>query len=303
MGAGFDALSNSRLGQGVALGVGRALPRRAGHGAVSLVAGRLSADRSSEMYRAFASNRWVLEGGGMTAEELDAAVRATVTTVGMGLFDLYRAIATKGSWERYVRLMPSAAYYAEQQANGEHPYMIAGPHTAGFDIGIRGVALAGLKMQVLSVPDPNDAYEWQNERRKEAGLDVTPISGASMRQALRALNQGRSVATGIDRPVPGERHKVRLFGREAALPTVHVRLAAKAGVPVVVLCILRAEDGVYEVHASDPIHMESRKGTAEETILNAERVIAVAEGHLKAAPNQWAMPHVLWPEALDELPF
>ncbi|MDA3936397.1 MAG: lysophospholipid acyltransferase family protein [Actinomycetota bacterium] len=300
MGAGFEALSNSRIGQGVALGVGRALPQRAGHGVVSLVARRLSTDRESGMYRAFASNRWVLEGGGMTAQELDSAVRETITTVGTGLFDLYRAMAIGSDWQSQVRLTPLAAEYAAQQAGGEHPYMLAGPHTAGFDIGIRGVALAGLKMQVLSVPDPNAGYEWQNARRAEAGLEVTPISGASMRAALCRLKEGKSVATGLDRPVPGEKHRVRMFGREAALPTIHVRLALKAKVPVVLLCVLCADDGVYEVHASPPIEMVFTGG--DDVVENAERVMRIAEDFLRRAPHQWAMPHVIWPDAVDELP-
>ncbi len=300
MGAGFESLSNSRIGQGIALGVGRALPQKLGHGVVSFAAGRLSSDRDSEMYRAFASNRWVLEGGGMTAEELDSAVRETITTVGTGLFDLYRAMAIGGDWRRHVRLMPLAAEYAAQQAEGGHPYVLVGPHTAGFDIGTRGIALAGLEMQVLSVPDPNGGYEWQNERRAEAGMNVTPISSASMRSALRRLRDGKCIATGLDRPVPGEKHRICMFGREAELPTIHVRLALKARVPVVLLCTLRAPDGIYELHASPPIDMIATDG--DDVVVNAERVMKHAEEFLLSAPHQWAMPHVIWPDAVNELP-
>jgi len=127
------------------------------------------------------------------------------------------------------------------------------------------------------------------------------VSGsfAALRQALRHLRQGGIVLTGIDRPVPAPRVCPRFFGRPAALPTHHVSLAVKAGVPVMFMVPVLRSDGKYHVQTSEAIEMVHHPDRATEEILNAERVLGVAERFIRKDPQQWSISLPVWPQALD----
>ena len=62
-------------------------------------------------------------------------------------------------------------------------------------------------------------------------------------------------------------------------------------------------DGIYHIVASDPIEMQLIPDRENEMILNAEKVLSVAEGFIRQAPHQWAMFYPVWPNAQKELPF
>jgi len=48
--------------------------------------------------------------------------------------------------------------------------------------------------------------------------------------------------------------------------------------------------------------MESYPDRHQEIILNAERVLSIAEAAIRRAPQQWAMFYPVWPEMLDKMP-
>jgi phosphatidylinositol dimannoside acyltransferase len=112
------------------------------------------------------------------------------------------------------------------------------------------------------------------------------------------------VLTGIDRPLPNgdSKYRAHFFGRLASLPVFHIRLALKHKLPIVVLGACRQPDGRYCVWASEPIAMQPDADLVQETVSNAERILAVISGYIRRAPDQWAMYYPVWPEALDQMP-
>ncbi|HZL07034.1 MAG TPA: lysophospholipid acyltransferase family protein [Coriobacteriia bacterium] len=288
---GFESLSNSRFGIGLALGVSRATPPSVGHWLARGVAGRLVRNPDSPMIRAYRANQWMASGRTLSGEELDDAVRETIATSGRFLYDVYhlpegreplmRAIVVNDDFERLLR------------APDNGPVVFAGVHLGNFDLMGWALSYSGLKAQTLSVSDPNGGYQWQNELRKKAGMEITPVSIEALKQAARCLRDGGSVLTGLDRPQPdvAEDRRPRFFGEPSNAPLLHVRLAMRAKVPVVVLSSFLRPDGRYEAIASDPIPMESA-----DQIENAERCLSFAEQIIRRAPTQWAMPHAVWPQ-------
>lgn len=246
------------------------------------------------MVRAIRSNQWVASGMTLSGEALDRAVVDTLSMSGRFLYDIYHLprrpeallakVAVNDAFERFLRDTPGG------------PHVFVGVHLGNFDLVGQALGISGWRVQVLSIADPNGGYQWQNEMRRESGLDMTPVTMESLKKAARRLAEGGSVLTGLDRPLPEADLKPRFFGHPAQLPVLHVRLAMRAKAPLVVLSALMREDGMYELQASDPMPMPGSVKNDDDVMANAERALAFAEKLITSSPRQWAMPHAVWPD-------
>lgn len=293
----LESLASSRIGMSMARGLGRAVPRVMADRVISLAASRFLADADLDLVRASRVNQWVVSGGTLAGAALDAAVRANVLEMARLLYDLYHVLGDRRAEDAAVVIDDEFQALLELERSGAGPFVYVGAHLGNFDIVGRALGFHGWHMQILSVPEPTDAYRWQNELREEAGHTLTPVSLDALKTAARGLAEGRSVLTGLDRPLPRpDKVMPVFFGRPAPLPLLHVRLAMKAGCPVIVLAAPRAADGRYRLAASPPIPMEPGPQTPERLAVNAERCLAYVEQWVTAAPELWAMPHVVWPD-------
>lgn len=290
----FEALAKSRFGMKMALGVGRLVPPALASGAVDFATDRI-ARGDAEVWRAARANQYVVSGCTLTGAALDAAARENVRSQARTLYDLYHSLGRPSAEQAIFEHTDGFDELLECDASAG-PFVYVGVHLGNFDLIGRLLSLAGWRVQVLSVPDPNGGYEWQNEVREQAGFEMTPVSLESLKQAGRRLEGGKSILTGLDFPMPEpDKVRPRFFGHEASLPLLHVRLAMRARVPVIVITAPRMADGRYRLFASDPIPMEEGRG---DQVLqgNAERCLAVAERWIAERPEQWAMPHLVWPD-------
>ena len=121
--------------------------------------------------------------------------------------------------------------------------VLAGLHMLGFDLGLQWLSLAQFKPLVLTIPNPQGGRQIEFDTRRKAGLKMVPGSVKGLLQALRFLQQGGMVMTGIDHPAPENNPRPRFFGLPAALPTHYIYLALKAHVPVVVVGSRLEKDG------------------------------------------------------------
>ena len=178
------------------------------------------------------------------------------------------------------------------------------PHLSNFDMVGRATVLNGFPLHILSYPQPPGGYRWQNDLRALPGLHVTPLTVGALREASTTLRSGGTVVTGADRPLPEleSKYQPRFFGRAANLPVFYVRLALKHHLPIVVTGMFRKPDGCYLVVSSDPIPMISHPDLVQETVQNAEFVLAVVANFIQREKDQWAMFYPVWPEILDDMP-
>lgn len=291
----LESLSRSRVGMRMALGVGRAVPKRAANRLVEFAANRMSAT-GSETWRAARSNQYVISGRTLTGDALNEAARCNVRHMASFLYDLYHVIGNTEA-EKAMVLHDEDFHEFVERDRIDGPFVYVGVHLGNFDLVGRVLGHAGWQLQVLSVPDPHGAYQWQNDMRNQVGMHVTPVSLESMKQASRRLEQGGSVLTGLDRPLP-EPDKVKpiFFGHPSPLPLLHVRMAMRAKVPVIAFTTPRMPDGRYRLLNSGPISMQGEKPTPEALLANAERCLEPAERWIREFPQQWAMPHAAWPD-------
>ena len=279
----------------VAVAAARTIPRPLATRTVSFAAERLARSRTSALAHAARVNQYVVSGGTLTGEALEAAVRENLRQMALFLYEFYRVLGDAEAEDAAV-VRDDAFHAFIERERTQGPFVYVGVHHGNFDLVGRVLGRAGWHMQTLSVPDPSGSYQWQNEVREEAGFEVAPISVASLKEAARRLQAGRSVLTGADRPMP-EPDKVEpnFFGHPAPLPLLHVRLAMRAGVPVVAMTGRRTPEGLYRLVSSEPVPMIGGRPTPDVLRANAEAVLVEPERWIAETPEQWSMPHVVWP--------
>jgi lauroyl/myristoyl acyltransferase len=201
-----------------------------------------------------------------------------------------------------VEFTPRALELIENSRQSKKGAIVAGVHLSNFDLVAQAAALRGLRAVGLSLPEPDEAVEWQHKYRRRSGIEILPASMANIRQVIERLQAGETVLTGIDRPQNGLKYHPRFFGRQAHLPVHYIHIGLKAHVPLVVMAAIWGADNVYHILSSDDIQLEHFPDHQEEIQINSERVLQIAESFILQAPLQWASFHPVWPEILNEVP-
>lgn len=289
----------------VRLGVflGKVLTRQAGYKLASWAGKWIAAHPSYKMVKAVKANQWIVMDGKIDHSGLNEQTKQVFQSAGRSLFDFFHYISQPDKLFNIVKMSPKAEA-ALTRIRANLPTIILVPHLSNFDLMGYALALMGIKVQVLSFPMPNSAYKMQNKLREQAGVVVTPMSLTAFREAKVRLNNGGTVVTGLDRPIPGEKeekYRPRFFGREANLPVIHIRLAKETKSAIYVMGCVAHDDLTYYLECSDPIFVEAKEDLTDETIENAERVLHEAEKLIRQVPQQWAMFYPVWPEVNDEI--
>lgn len=291
----FQSIINSRFGVGLAMGLGRYTPLRLGYPIARYAANQISRRAQLGIVKAVRANQAVV-GGDLSSAELERRVNETFTQTAYCLYDLYHNLWNPAAINDLLEWSPGIDALVKSRQNASQGLTIVGVHMSNFDFVAQAASMRGLRALSLGLPNPGGGYQWQNDLRKEAGFVIVPASVAALRQATKLLEQGGTVMTGIDRPLPESKYLPRFFGKPAALPVMHVVLALKTQTPVIVAAAFRDERGCYHIEISEPILMQPYPDRQEEIVRNAETVLEAAEGFIRRAPTQWSMFYPVWPE-------
>ena len=279
-------LFSPRLGYQIAYGLAEQIARRS----------------NSDLVQAIRANQWVVNGEVLKGDALDRLVHKTLRNAARSLFDLYHYSHDFEATRRLIVFDASFDVIAQRPEFAERGLLIAGLHLSSFDLVLQWLSRDGLRPLVLTIPEPTRGRRMEYEIRKRTGMNLVAASVGALRQAVKYLQQGGMVLTGIDRPIEKPEVSPRFFGRPAALPTHHIFLAIKAHVPIVITVAYLQEDGKYHVFTSDLIEMDSCPNPKEVLLQNAEKVLAIAERFIRRAPQQWSVPLPVWPQIVSQIP-
>ena len=299
----LETLFNSRTGLTLGLAL-CSLPPGIGYPAARWVGHWLSARKHNLSVRAVRSNQWVIHSGNISAVELDKLVTGTFQSTAVSLYEFWHYFRDPQAIKNMVEFHPGFIACFERARQAKTGLLLVVPHISNFDLIGRSTVLNGYPLHVLSYPNPSGMYQGQNQLRELPGLTVTPMAIEALRLASETLRSGGTVLTGIDRPLPNPdgKYMPRFFGKPAAMPVFHIRLALKHKLPLFVVGGVRKPDGRYFVWASDPVEMVPHPDLLQETVQNAEAVLEVAAGFIRQAQEQWAMFFPVWPEAMQHMP-
>lgn len=298
----LQSIINSPFGVGLASFIGRRIPPSVGYRIASLAAEGIASRRQSRLVRGIRINQWMIRGGNLDKEALDQAVCDNLESIAHSLYSLYHYIDNPQAINDLVDLNPVARNLVERPEFGERGLMLVGLHLSNFDLVLQSMCKQGLKAFVLTIPDPQGGHRMEYEMRKRTGMNLVPASVSALRNAVKYLEQGGVVLTGIDRPIPDPKARPTFFGRASSLPIHHIYLAMKVSVPVMVIAARLGRDGCYHVTTSEPIEMESYADHEIGSVRNAERVLKEAEKFILQAPEQWNMSLPVWPDLMEGVP-
>lgn len=234
--------------------------------------------------------------------ELERTIRQIFYYFLRSYYDLFRALRLP--YEELVASVhlpePFRELMAPEGREGR-PLILVVAHIGNFDLAGQVVARYTSDMQVLSLPDPHAGFRSLNTLRERGGARITPLSPAALRQAIKTLRGGGVVVIGGDRPVSGLDEPVSFFGRQARVPSGHVRLALRSDALVVVACCaLDPETEQYMLVYQEPLRMLHTGNREEEVALNMRRILDSLESMIRDWIDQWMMFVPVWPELLEE---
>lgn len=293
-----DFFSSRIVTQG-GIRLAQVMPRWAGYGLVRFAAA-LIARTQPELYHVVQANLRQVLGPSATPEELADKTQAVFAHAGQTYYDFFHALDFEADQiAREITVPPEmVAMVRDEMAQG-HGCLLLGAHISNFDLGILALGTHGLPIQALSLPDPNEGFTILNRLRAKWGLEVTPISSQSLRQAIRRLKEGGLVLTGFDRPIPDDQHLIPFFGRPAYFALGPARLAVMTRAKVFMGCCHYEAGQGYVMHAQ-PIEMVYTGNRQNDIETNACRMAEVLEGYVRQHPEQWLMFHPFWPHGESE---
>lgn len=298
----FQGFLNSRRAGTWALSLSRSVPPRFGYPLAYFLADRITARPQMDLVQAVRANQWVVGGGGLSSSQLDQVVRDTLRHTAHSFYTLFRYIDNPAQLQSLVDFSPQADMLVERSQQGKQGLIVVGVHMGNFDLVLQATAMRGLRALGLSLPQANETIEWQHSFRRQAGVEILPASLGNLRQAIRHLQAGGTVLTGVDRPMQEVKYRPRFFGRPAMVPVHYVNLALKARVPLIVMTSILGSDGVYHILSSDLLEMQTHLDRRTEILNNAEMVLEIVADFIRQEPHQWTIFQPVWPEAIPELP-
>jgi lauroyl/myristoyl acyltransferase len=253
------------------------------------VARRLVSQKDSAMIRAVRSNQAVIRDLPFDAPELDDAVFEVIQNAARGYADWYRA--THGGPQvvkASIDIDPQLIEYFDQARIEKRGLMIVGAHMSSFNIMLLALGAFGYPIQALSYANVQGGVHVDNAVRRRFGLNLTPISPKSLKEAIRRLKSGGLVMTAADRPDVGG-------------DIGPARLAVATGSRVLVGMIQTMGSNKYRAVASPPIEPVIT-GNRERDILHlAQQYINLIEDYIRERPGEWLMFLPIWPGEIPPL--
>ncbi len=170
-------------------------------------------------------------------------------------------------------------------------------HYGAFDYVGQIIWLHGYSLTLLTartVPEFVDAAI--SHLRGSRGARMEPATPGGLRRTLSALKRGELIGIVADRDFFQNGKQVTFFGRRTTLPPGPIRIARDSGAPIIPTFARREGDGFY-MEVEEPFMVPKTNDVEADVQRGLERLVAVFERHLRAAPDQWVMFQRVWTEA------
>ncbi|MGA9531082.1 MAG: lysophospholipid acyltransferase family protein [Anaerolineales bacterium] len=295
------SLATSRVGPLLGILMGRLLPSRLAVRLADRLAAWAAYRPESQVVRAVRANQAVVRGWSLTDPRLNEAVFRVFKNAAHGYLTFFRGLARGrdrlGAACKVDPLLVDNLRRAREQGRG---VFVVGPHMGNFDIALVALHQLDFDPLVLTYRNPRGSYLADNAIRQSYGVELTPISIRSLREAFVRLKRGGMVLTLVDRP-DSQGEQVDFFGRSARLPLGHARLALRAGGLIQVGAALKDGDRGYRIEAGELIDPQRRTNESEPAAARriAEQIAGGMEPFIRRRPDEWLMFLPVWPDALS----
>lgn len=289
---------NSRLGPWLGIVLGKILNQKQAYALADWISGKAANLRGSELMRGLRANQAVIRNMAFGDPRLDQIVREVLRTAGRGYADWYLAMARGPEAVRESIDFEQGLLERIQDAlQDKQGLVLAGAHMSSFNLLLLKLGVLNLPIQALSYAQPRGAVHVDNAVRLKFGVDLTPISVRSLREAFRRLREGGAVMTAVDRPDVGG-DVLTFFGRPARLPVGHARLALRTGARVLIGVTETIGPGKYLVKGSPFVEPEPTGDEEKDIHRLAQRVLSWLERYIREKPSDWLVYLPVWPDVI-----
>ena len=227
---------------------------------------------------------------GLSGEKLNALTRENFRCFSRMLADYFLCAG-----EHAIRandLLESAEgweHLAAARDAGRGTILVTG-HLGHWELGGLLLALRGLRMTVVTLPEPSHALtRWRGACRQRLGIGTIPVGPGhdfAFVEMLRTLRGNGVLAMLVDRPYGGTGVAVRQFGHATQYSSAAAMLAHHTGATVLPATVLRLPDHRYRAVTCPPVPMHT--GPLREVMQeNTQRIADVFEILIRAHPEQW----------------
>jgi KDO2-lipid IV(A) lauroyltransferase len=130
-----------------------------------------------------------------------------------------------------------------------------------------------------------------NRARSAMGLQLVPTQ--TPLAVIRALREGKVFGLLADRAITGVGERVPFFGHEALIPSAHVALGLRTGVPVIPAFSLRV-DRALVASFEPPLELRSTGDRAADVRAGVAQWAGVLESYIGRFPDQWTVFERVW---------
>jgi lauroyl/myristoyl acyltransferase len=145
--------------------------------------------------------------------------------------------------------------------------------------------------------EPRELFEWYRDTRARLGISVLTLTAPGIRKVIQALHEKEMVITAIDRDITGTGHLMDFLGRPAPIPLGTAAIALKLGTPLLPVCVYRLPDDTYMAEAAPHVLAQSTGDKKADEIRVTKELIVQIEGFIRRHPEQWHVPHRIFPGA------
>jgi lauroyl/myristoyl acyltransferase len=227
---------------------------------------------------------------GRTGVELDDLVAENARQFSLMLADYFlcsgngctRAGQLVTEWEGWEHLQASLN-------RGKGTILITG-HLGHWELGGQILALRGLPMTVVTLPEPTDELtQWREAERRRLGIKtiaVGPGHDFAFVEMLRVLRNNGCLAMLVDRPYSGTGMEVKQFGHATQFSTAAAMLAHHTEASIIPAFVFRKPCTTYGAFAGEPIYQA--KGDLRQTLApNVQNIATLFETLIRKYPEQW----------------
>lgn len=292
-------VATSRLGPLIGVLIARVLPRGPSAWLTDRLADWAAAKPENHAVRAVRANQAVVRDWSERDPRLNNVVLRVFRNAARGYLAFFRGMARgRDALEATCSVEPALVDVLKEAEAAGRGVMMVGPHMGNFDIALLALHQHGLKPMLLSLRNPRGSVLVDNAIRRHYGIELTPITPQSLRQALNRLRSGGLVLTLVDRP-DSSGEWLTFFGRSTRLPTGHARLAQATGALLQLAYAVQVGDGSYQVKMGetiDPLALEAN--TKSDAVRQLAQAVAEAmEAPIRRRPEEWLVFLPLWPES------
>lgn len=145
--------------------------------------------------------------------------------------------------------------------------------------------------------EPRALFEWYRDTRARLGISVLTLGTAGLRKVLQALQDQEMVITAIDRDITGTGHLMPFFGRPAPIPLGPAAIALRTGTPLFPVCVYRMPDDSYMGEGAPLVVAQDTGDPRNDQVRTTQELLRHIETFIQQHPDQWHVPHKIWPDA------